>query len=357
MRVIAVLISVFLTFITLEIVARIHYSEKVFHLKDYRGTLANLYRSALPAKVDETLGWIPQPDYSGMNNLWGTDVTILTDGIRSNGNHLNPESPESILVVGDSFAFGEEVSDTDTWPSQLERLLNRSALNAGVFAYGTDQIFLRLQSLLEKYRPETVIISFIPEDIIRSEFQTYFGSSKPYFAISNNDLKLMNVPVRQTVRKPKFVIRIMGYSCLFHNLLQRVNHRWWLLGGHDWHEKHTGYRGEEITCLLFRNLEKITAAHNIRNVYILVQDTYARNASSPDTKVDYALNCLNREKFKIIDLRKILLEIKIKNKPFYDSLFIETHMSALGNQFVAETVFHHMQKRQPQKMLKAGDDL
>jgi len=341
-RVFVVLISVFSTFITLEIIARIHYSENLFYLKDYRGTLANLYKSALPARFDEILGWIPQPGYSGTDNLWGTDVTILTDGIRANGNNLNLESPKPILIVGDSFIFGEEVSDTDTWPSHLERLLNRPVLNAGVFGYGTDQIFLRLQSLLEKYQPETIIFGFIPEDIIRSEYSTYFGSNKPYFAINDNALKLMNVPVRQLSRQPKIIIHILGHSCLFHNLLQRLNLRWWLLGGYDWNENQTGHRGEDITCLIFRNLETLAAKHNIRHVFILVQDTRVTHAALPDARVNHALGCINKEKVNVIDLRKALLDIKTKDESLYNSLFIETHMSASGNRFVAETVFQHM---------------
>jgi len=340
-----VLISISITFIIIEAGTRIYYSQPLFSFIDYRENTLNLYKSGLPIKFHETLGWIPQPGYSSNNNMWGTDVTILKDGIRSNENHLKLESSHSVLAVGDSFTFGDEVSNNETWPAILERLIKRPVLNAGVFAYGTDQSFLRLKLLLAKYKPDTIIFSFIRNDIRRCEYSKCHGFNKPYFVIANNYLNLMNIPVRQVTIKPRTIIKIFGYSYFFHNTMIRLNPAWWLLADNEEDERnenHTG-SGMEITCLIFRELENIVKVNKINHAYILVQDTNFQNYVSPDTEIDYVLTCLNKKTFKVIDLRKKLLDLKTNNGFLYNSFFKIRHMTATGNQFVAETVFHSMQ--------------
>src|SRR6266446_1425092 len=52
---------------------------------------------------DAELGWVPEP---GVQGPWGTTVTILDDGIRSNGSGEVRDATAPILAVGDSFTFG-----------------------------------------------------------------------------------------------------------------------------------------------------------------------------------------------------------------------------------------------------------
>jgi hypothetical protein len=317
-------------------------------LIDYRGSTWNIYKGGLPVQFHGSLGWIPNPGYSGNHNIWGTNVTILNDAIRSNGNNLRLESSKSVLAVGDSFTFGDQVSDHETWPAILERLIKRPVINAGVFAYGLDQSFLRLKLLIPKYKPDTIIFSFIPVDIERCEYATAAGASKPYFTIANNSLKLMNVPLKNSTLQPNIISRILGHSYFLHITMMRLNPNWWLSGGYQWNENHTGYEGVKITCLLFQELETIVKENKINNAYILVQDTHSPDSKSQETEIDYVLNCLNKDMFQVIDLRKNLLEVKIKNESRYNSFF-NIHMTPLGNQFVAETIFHDMQKNVKQK--------
>src|SRR5690348_3949115 len=46
---------------------------------------------------DAELGWVPEP---GVQGPWGTTVTILEDGIRSNGSGEVRDATEPILAVG-----------------------------------------------------------------------------------------------------------------------------------------------------------------------------------------------------------------------------------------------------------------
>ena len=78
-------------------------------------------------------------------------------------------SDGSILAVGDSYTYGDEVLDEETWPAQLQRLTGRPVLNGGVTGYGFDQIVLRAEQLAAIHRPSIIIVSFIAHDILRTE--------------------------------------------------------------------------------------------------------------------------------------------------------------------------------------------
>jgi len=78
-----------------------------------------------------------------------------------------------ILVLGDSFTFGSGVEMEDTFPKQLEILLNEGdkkrkyeVLNAGVQGYGTDQEFYFLEEWIDKLKPDLVIVGFYVENDI-----------------------------------------------------------------------------------------------------------------------------------------------------------------------------------------------
>ena len=144
---------------------------------------------------------MPRAGARGTDNVWGRSVTIGADGLRENGRARPPGKP--VLVLGDSFTFGDEVDDADTWPAQLEGMLRRPVLNGGVFGYGLDQMVLRGEQLLDGVArgADVVILSVLPEDVLRCEF-SYRYAWKPYFAIENGALALHNVPAPQPHEGP-----------------------------------------------------------------------------------------------------------------------------------------------------------
>ena len=85
---------------------------------------------------DPELGYLPTPGFNKEITLEGWDnsrVTINPDGFRSNGNGIS--GSYQILTVGDSFTFGDQVSNNQTWPSCLENIFKKSG-QCGVFGYG-----------------------------------------------------------------------------------------------------------------------------------------------------------------------------------------------------------------------------
>ena len=85
------------------------------------------------------------PDQDGVWAIWPHrpyHVQTNSDGLR-NADEFDNEHDFVILAVGDSFTFGPYVPNEDTWPAQLERLLDidlgtrstAQVLNAGVSGY------------------------------------------------------------------------------------------------------------------------------------------------------------------------------------------------------------------------------
>ena len=215
-------ISVCLTTLGLELTLRIHHG-KVLQFESLTAEPLNrVERMAYHPR----LGWIPRPGRFGS----GWTANVDASGLRSNGRSISTTS-RPILAVGDSFTFGDEVEDSETWAAHLEEVLNKRVLNAGVGAYGIDQAVLRAELLLDEYHPDVVILSFISDNINRTEFSYYpYGRGwKPYFEFANGSLSLRNVPVPQKLAHRRFqtLRRALGYSFLANAILGRTAHRWW----------------------------------------------------------------------------------------------------------------------------------
>jgi hypothetical protein len=112
------------------------------------------------SRFDALLGYVPREGFSATMNVlpWhGGKLTIRKDGFRSNGSV--PPLPADVLVVGDSYTFGDQVSDNETWPACLERKLGRGVDNGGVIGYGTAQALRRASLKLAEKSYTTLVLS------------------------------------------------------------------------------------------------------------------------------------------------------------------------------------------------------
>src|SRR5882724_5248615 len=100
-----------------------------------------------------------------------------------------------ILILGDSFTFGDEVSDDETYSYYLQQMLSHTeVINMGVHGYGHDQMLILLREEGIKYEPDIVILGFLPLDMSRNllEFRDF---AKPRFVLKGGELKLTGTPV------------------------------------------------------------------------------------------------------------------------------------------------------------------
>jgi hypothetical protein len=93
---------------------QVHNSEGEWGYTDFRFSQGALFANS--SSFDAELGWIPE---QGVQRPWGTTVTILENGIRSNGrgefwtDGLTTPSSQSEIPTPSAI-----VSDWETWPAQ-----------------------------------------------------------------------------------------------------------------------------------------------------------------------------------------------------------------------------------------------
>lgn len=144
-----------------------------------------------------TRGWCVLPGIR--NSIVFGDKILNTNskGIRGNAEYAYIRQPGKprIVTLGDSFTFGDEVSDNETYSSYLATMLpNTEVLNLGVSGYGHDQMLLYLQEEGIKYHPDVVILGFVSFDVDRNR-HSFDSLAKPKFELSHGELRLTNEPV------------------------------------------------------------------------------------------------------------------------------------------------------------------
>ena len=283
---------------------------------------------------DAELGWVPKPQQA---NVWGMPVTILEEGIRSNGRgEVWDGTDDPILAVGDSYTFGDQVPDSETWPAQLEDLSGRRMINGGVDGYGVDQTFLRAQRLLSRHQFSTVIFSFIPDDIRRSQMSVMFATAKPYFDFKDGQLTLENVPVPPPSflpQKESALLIAAEHSRLVHAVMKRLFPEWWLRGASET-QVQDQEKGIQVACALLHKLEGLTKSRDAE--LIVLAQHWEFEPASETMEAESALSCITDPATRVLDLKPALSELKAMNPSSYHRLYNPfLHMSAEGNQFVA----------------------
>ncbi len=143
------------------------------------------------------LGWVNRP-HLDRHDLW-IDKRLTTDGrgVRPDRDLPFARHPGTarVLAIGDSFTFGDEVSDDEIWTRRLEEALpGTEVVNLGVRGYGHDQMLLLYRSLGRRYRADLVLVGFVESDLSRNllRFRDY---AKPAFELRRGELRLVGVPV------------------------------------------------------------------------------------------------------------------------------------------------------------------
>ena len=168
--------------------------------------------------------------FKNQNNIQklikGKEITTLKNGLR--GGFQNKNATTKILTVGDSFAFGYEVSDKETWQSCLNKnIKNKDFLNGGVGGYGTGQAILNAKMMKSNIYTNLLVQTLVGNDFYRDTLSSFNGFPKPYFAkLTNKKIVIVPPTTREQIKKTYFENQspsIFDHLVVNYTILKRFN--------------------------------------------------------------------------------------------------------------------------------------
>lgn len=162
------------------------------HASGREGVIPNVAQDGLH-QPHPTRGWGLKPNNKVQRR--GKTYTTNGQGYRSLHEYGYDSREYGVMVVGDSFTFGDGIDDADAWPYLLQQMDKRlNVFNMAGSGYGVDQMYITLMEEASIYRPKLIIAAFIDDNLRRS--MLYFRDyKKPRFEIKGDRLILTNTPV------------------------------------------------------------------------------------------------------------------------------------------------------------------
>jgi hypothetical protein len=294
--------------------------------------------------ADPDLGYVPHAGLA-VRVRDGFEVHTREHGIRTNGDQRPTRERPITLVVGDSFAFGDEVLDAESWPAALERAIDAPVVNAAMAGFGLDQSVLRAERLAPIIAPDRIVVSFIPHDVRRCAMSIWSGHAKPWFDVDAGGLRAH--PMGGYAAWRHAIAPTLSRSVLIDWLLYDALRR----DGPDTFEHH---RGDEVACLLLDRLATL-GRESGATVLLLAQpqtplptDTrYPSDPGDPRSDAELAsrvIECAKQRRLPVADAISIVAALPPARR---EILFRgKGHNSPEGNRVIAEIVREALERLQ-----------
>jgi lysophospholipase L1-like esterase len=294
-------------------------------------------------KYDSVLGWAHEPGQEGIFETpqFRTVVRINENGLRDREHSYERQGDsERILVLGDSFAWGYGVEESERFSQLLEKSLDVEVINAGVSGYSTDQELLWYKSEGTKYETDLVILVLAGIDVGDNDQQLvntiYY---KPKFVIEEGELVPTGYPVPKTSLQGKIIYSLSQRSALAYFLVQRYFDLLSVYGKIKVNSDHanspaagTSAKSEpfKLTIALIDEMKKIAELRKAK--FMIVATDRWWNSPSRETYKDF-INALQNEGFLVLD---------VESMPGFDAeeMLIpnDGHWNQSGHEFVAEKI-------------------
>lgn len=133
---------------------------------------------ASPVQYDREVGWVHRPGYE-----WRMH-SVSQQGLR--GPRIYPETPvdpaKRVICVGDSFTFGYEVADDESFPAHGERLRPGTEwINLGICGSGLAQAYHQYRKTGRNFGGKYVVIGFMTNNQKRTVncFRAFIAPGSP----------------------------------------------------------------------------------------------------------------------------------------------------------------------------------
>ncbi|MFN0207007.1 MAG: DUF5989 family protein [Planctomycetota bacterium] len=157
--------------------------------------IVRLTTSSPATEPDPRMGWVYKESVHQTRSIAGGgtwDFRTNSDRLRApegHGTGAKNTNETRVLILGDSFTMGWALEADETFASQFEQMCagrNVTVIPAGTEGYYTDQACLWLESHIQKYQPDIVIICPYANDVVGNSLPKYLATNKPLFEIGAN---------------------------------------------------------------------------------------------------------------------------------------------------------------------------
>jgi hypothetical protein len=347
-----VLVSTLFSLVLAEIVFRLVTGVPALTFANWRTKQIVLSRMGDTAKLDPVLGW------TLLAGIRSDDFNTIDHGIRANFGERTIRTG-AILAVGDSFTEGWLVDDDESWPAYLEGMVGTPVVNAGVFAYGTDQIILRAEQLLPVVKPKILIVGFLEYDIFRAA-HSEFGAPKPYFTLEDGKLQFHPPKPLDPSGETAFLASVgydvrdvLGYSALADHLAKRLVPNYWYAGSKTRYQQ-VKIDAPAVTCALLDRLKRRVDRDGVRMLLFMQHNEYLILAGEhPSENAQRVVGCAEAMGIQVVDqfapLRAIVVADGSKIREYYmqEEWVGLGHMTPKGNQHAAEILAAALREMKP----------
>jgi lysophospholipase L1-like esterase len=294
-------------------------------------------------KYDSLLGWAHEPGQQGIFETaqFLTHVRINEKGLRDRSHSYERHgNTKRILVLGDSFAWGYGVEESERFSQRLEKSMGVEVIDAGVSGYSTDQELLWYRTEGIKYDTDLVILVLAGNDVGDNEQQLvstiYY---KPRFVLEEGQLVLTGSPVPKMTPQGRFVYFASQRSALVFFLVQRYFDLLSIYRATKTRSDHpavpVSHAGAEredfkLTIALIHEIRNTAESRNAK--FLIVATDRWWNSPSGGTYRDF-ISTLQSEGYPVLD---------VESMPGFDpekmNIPNDGHWNQAGHEFVADQI-------------------